>query len=291
MRDPRKRVILLISIMGMVTLIVGSVAIGLLYRAALNEERARLVELAKMQARLIEAIERFYDKHRDASRESPEEAVLSQITDAHNHYEGFGKTGEFTLSKREGDNIIFLLSHRHYDRNNPKPVPFSSKLAEPMRRALSGRSGTVVGLDYRGEKVLAAYEPVGVLGLGIVAKIDFSEIRAPFIKAALTSGLLGVVFILAGALFFVRVTNPLVRRLAQTIDELREALSNVKLLSGLLPICSSCKKIRDDKGYWNQIESYIRDHSEAEFSHSICPSCAKKLYPEIHLKDNGKIGG
>jgi len=64
------------------------------------------------------------------------------------------------------------------------------------------------------------------------------------------------------------------------ITELQEAIKKVKALSGLLPICSSCKKIRDDKGYWNQIDSYIRTHSEAEFSHSICPDCAKKLYPE-----------
>jgi ligand-binding sensor domain-containing protein len=58
------------------------------------------------------------------------------------------------------------------------------------------------------------------------------------------------------------------------------ALSKIRVLRGLFPICASCKKIRDDKGYWSQIESYIRDRSEAEFSHSICPECAKKLYPE-----------
>ncbi|HYA13687.1 MAG TPA: hypothetical protein VEF33_05040 [Syntrophales bacterium] len=63
------------------------------------------------------------------------------------------------------------------------------------------------------------------------------------------------------------------------IKELSSALAKVKTLSGLLPICSACKKIRDDKGYWKQIESYIEDHSEAEFSHSICPECAKRLYP------------
>ena len=63
--------------------------------------------------------------------------------------------------------------------------------------------------------------------------------------------------------------------------ELTEALANVKTLTGLLPICASCKKIRDDQGYWTQIESYIHKHSEAEFSHGICPDCAKKLYPEI----------
>ncbi len=66
------------------------------------------------------------------------------------------------------------------------------------------------------------------------------------------------------------------------IEELQKALEEVNLLSGFLPICASCKKIRDDKGYWNQIEEYIRDHSEAEFSHSICPECAKKLYPELY---------
>jgi len=68
------------------------------------------------------------------------------------------------------------------------------------------------------------------------------------------------------------------------IVELKDALSEVKTLSGLLPICASCKKIRDDRGYWNQIESFIHDHSEAKFSHSICPECAKKLYPEIYKK-------
>ncbi len=68
------------------------------------------------------------------------------------------------------------------------------------------------------------------------------------------------------------------------VRELLEALTRVKLLSGLLPICASCKKIRDDKGYWNQIESYIRDHSEVEFSHGLCPECTEKLYPEYHHK-------
>ena len=65
------------------------------------------------------------------------------------------------------------------------------------------------------------------------------------------------------------------------IRELQKALAEIKTLSGMLPICASCKKIRDDRGYWNQIESYIRDHSQAEFTHSICPECAKKLYPEL----------
>lgn len=68
-------------------------------------------------------------------------------------------------------------------------------------------------------------------------------------------------------------------------NNLQKALLEIKELNGMLPICSSCKKIRDDKGYWNQIESYIRDHSTVEFSHSICPDCTKKLYPDFNIPD------
>lgn len=73
------------------------------------------------------------------------------------------------------------------------------------------------------------------------------------------------------------------KKLRQEKKKLEEALLEVKKLSGLLPICSFCKKIRDDKGYWNQIESYIHEHSEATFSHGICQECAKKHYPDFDL--------
>ena len=69
---------------------------------------------------------------------------------------------------------------------------------------------------------------------------------------------------------------------SEIIADLQEALAKVKTLSGFLPICASCKKIRDDKGYWNHVEAYISEHSEAEFSHGVCPGCAKKLYPDIY---------
>ena len=61
--------------------------------------------------------------------------------------------------------------------------------------------------------------------------------------------------------------------------ELKEALDNVKTLSGLIPICASCKKIRDDAGYWHEVEVYVRDHTDAQFSHGVCPDCARRLYP------------
>jgi PAS domain-containing protein len=78
------------------------------------------------------------------------------------------------------------------------------------------------------------------------------------------------------------------QRLAVTIIE---DVSLVVELKGLIPICASCKKIRDDQGYWNHVEEYIEEHSEAEFTHDICPSCAKKLYPGINLNfEDTKIG-
>jgi PAS domain S-box-containing protein len=65
--------------------------------------------------------------------------------------------------------------------------------------------------------------------------------------------------------------------------ELRDALSKVKTLSGLIPICASCKNVRNDQGYWIQVEGYLREHSDVEFSHGLCPGCMKKLYPDMDL--------
>jgi hypothetical protein len=68
------------------------------------------------------------------------------------------------------------------------------------------------------------------------------------------------------------------------ILELQEAISKVKQLRGLLPICSSCKKIRDDRGQWVQVESFVRERSEAQFSHSICPDCGDQMYPGVYKR-------
>ncbi len=73
--------------------------------------------------------------------------------------------------------------------------------------------------------------------------------------------------------------------LAMKIQELRQALDQIKTLSGIVPICAACKKIRDDTGYWQQVEIYIQHHTEAHFSHGLCPECAKRLFPELIKKD------
>lgn len=72
------------------------------------------------------------------------------------------------------------------------------------------------------------------------------------------------------------------RKLRRLNEQLQQALREVRTLSGLLPICASCKKIRDDEGYWHDVEEYISSHSDTEFSHGICPDCSKRLYPTYH---------
>jgi PleD family two-component response regulator len=81
--------------------------------------------------------------------------------------------------------------------------------------------------------------------------------------------------------------------LERRTQELENALAEVKVLRGIIPICAACKNIRDDQGYWNRLENYIQEHTDAEFSHGICPSCAKELYPEQYAamcSEGGKTG-
>ncbi|MCR4287384.1 MAG: PAS domain-containing protein [Deltaproteobacteria bacterium] len=417
----RKRIFLLILIMAVVGIVASGVAITMLYRAALEEQHARLLDTARSRARFIEAVARFNAIHTQDYPGGPAMATLSQIVDAHNNFEGFGETGEFVLARRDGGQIVFLLSHRHHDLATPEPVPYDSPLAEPMRRALSGSSGSMVGPDYKGEMVLAAYEPVDFLDLGTVTKIDLKEIRAPFLKASMIAMGAGLLAILVGVLFFLRISDPILRRLRVHSENLEKlvgertvelALANeslrkaqevahigswhlnllenilewsdesyrifgvpigapsnyekfleivhpddrgyvdkkwkaaiegepydiehrilvnnevkwvrekaelkfddkgmaiagvgvtqdittqklaeealkmahgelekrVEVLSGLIPICARCKKIRDDKGYWSQVEEYIRKHTEADFTHCICPDCFEKALEEL----------
>ena len=81
------------------------------------------------------------------------------------------------------------------------------------------------------------------------------------------------------------IENARLYQLAQErADRLEKAQQEIKTLRGIIPICTSCKKIRDDEGYWQQVETYIGDHSEALFSHGVCPDCMEELYPEYAQK-------
>jgi PAS domain S-box-containing protein len=196
--------------MAVVGFSVGLVTFFVLYRAAFEGQRARLVETVRSRARFIEEVASFDRQYSPDYPGGPSEATLSQITAAHERFEGFGGTGEFTLARHVGESIVFLLTHGYAGITTQGPIPFDSELAEPMRRALRGESGTVVGLDYRGDLVLAAYEPVAGLGVGVVAKIDISEVRAPFVRAGIWAVIAGIVLIGIGAFLFRAIMEPLI---------------------------------------------------------------------------------
>lgn len=222
----KQRLLVLLLVIATVGFTAAGLSLWSLYGTALAEERARMIEIVQSQARLIEAVARF-----DAANSQYEEprsavaATLSQVIDAHSHYQGFGETGEFTLARREGDEIVFLLSFRHEDPKFQKRLPFGGKHAEPMRRALDGMSGSLIGLDYRGVRVVAAHEPLSALNAGIVAKIDLAEFRAPFINAGALSLGGAIVIVTLGMALFHHLSSPLVARLESRVKERTRELS------------------------------------------------------------------
>ncbi len=210
-------VLLLIGVMTVVAAGVGATTLTLLYRTAFTEECARLLENVRTTVSFLEAstsAQRSLRHFEAPGRTETELVALFQ--DAHSRYERFEAGAEITLTKRVGDDIVFLLKHRHEGRAKPAKVPFASRLAEPARRALAGRSGTVIGLDFRGVEVLAAFAPVASLGLGVVTKVDLSDIRAPFLRAGGIAGAIALLLIVLGTLTFLRITNPMRRRLAES---------------------------------------------------------------------------
>jgi PAS domain S-box-containing protein len=257
----KKRFLVLLLIMVVISSTATGVTIYALYATAFGQQRMRLVEVAQSRARLMEAVARFDERY--SAEDIPgggAAATLRQIRDAHENFMGFGRTGEFTLAKRDGESIVFLLSHRHGDLQQPHPIPFSSKLGEPMRKALSGDSGTIVGLDYRGELVLAAYEPVSILNLGIVAKIDLAEIREPFIKTGLQTTGLAAVLILLGTLLFLRVGNPIIQRLEESEERFRAIFEQAGV--GVAQIVSTTGQFMKINQRYCDIVGYTREEME-----------------------------
>ena len=224
----KQRVLVLLLVIATVGFTAAGLSLWSLYGTALAEERARMIEIVQSQARLIEAVARFDAANsQDENPHSAAAATLSQVIDAHTHYQGFGETGEFTLARREGDEIVFLLSFRHEDPRIQKRLPFRGKRAEPMRRALDGMSGSLVGLDYRGVKVVAAHEPLAALNAGIVAKIDLAEFRSPFINAGVLSLGGAIVIVTLGMALFHHFSSPLVARLEYRVKERTRELSQL----------------------------------------------------------------
>ena len=146
----RKRILLVTLTMIAVCSLSVMVTIGMLYVHDMNEHRQILTVTAQIQARMIEAVARYdSDSARDMAKARPgfdaSKATLRQVLDAYGNYEGFGETGEFTLARQEGEEIVFLFRHRANDVSLPDSIPLDSDLAEPMR-IVRDELNLVVGL-------------------------------------------------------------------------------------------------------------------------------------------------
>jgi len=225
----------LFLIMATATLLVSAVSIVSLYNAAIDQHRSHLVETVKSQVRLIESIAQF-DLHRfDNVSEQEQLAIVQGIVEAQGRLKNFGETGEFVLARRDDNRIVFLVKLRHAQPEALDSIPISGNFGEPMRRALAGESGVMSAFDYRGEKILAAYEPLSILGLGLVAKIDSSEIRAPFARAGLLAIAIAIFIIFVASRFFLRISRPLeetIDRQAETFQILAETSLEAIILAG-----------------------------------------------------------
>ncbi len=226
--NEQKRIFSLIGIMGIVSLTIGVFVFTMLYQAAFKEQEKRLLEIVQSQARMMEAMMQHETLSHKGNTEVWAAAVIEQVKEGHSRYTALSKTVEFTLARKEDNQIVFLLNHGSQDQVLRNPILFDSNLAEPMRRALSGKSGTLIGLDYEGVRVLAAHEPVPRLNLGLVAKIDLSEIRAPFIKSGIIVTGIGIVLILMGSWLFIKVSEPIHLQLQEQLVQMENLVASLQ---------------------------------------------------------------
>ena len=196
----------------------------------------------------------------------------------------FSKSGEILYSSNNED-----IGKFNKEKYLLEIVDKGNVSTNVVRKMGKSREGRVVKSDVvetyvpiiRDDKLIGAFEIYYDI-TNRKQSLDSLLLRSSSFLFAIASGLLiGVIIILFKASHATIKQKQMEEERERLIIELQDALAKVKTLKGMLPICSVCKKIRDDKGYWNQIEAYIRAHSGAEFSHGICPDCAKKLYGDI----------
>ena len=190
----------------------------------------------------------------------------------------YNEPPDFNREDSPSGHICYDMTIRERSADNMTPVVLEN-LEGSVWEALDANVKNYGLKSYLGFPVLLENEVVGSLCVVDIKKRFYTQVEKDILEAFSKA----VTLEEERKLSQERLTRSN-KELMEKNKEIESAFLKVKTLSGLLPICSSCKKIRDDKGYWNQIETYIRNHSEAEFSHSICDECAKKLYPDYAKK-------
>ena len=221
-KDQKRILLMAVSLMMAVSIIVLGLTLWMLYRSNFQQRVEGLQAIVRGQVDLIEAVTRFDQQHSQKDVEGGAgAATLLQVTEAYSHIKGFGATGEFVLGLRRGHEVEFLSEFRFPKKSARKIVSITTDRAAPMRRALNNEAGWMIGPDYRGEQVLAAFQPINELNLGMVAKLDMREVNAMFMKAAVTALGIAAFVVFIGGLLIMRMARPMVHRIEESQKRFR----------------------------------------------------------------------
>jgi PAS domain S-box-containing protein len=255
MSSERRQLQLILWVMLTISIIVTLIVTTNLYRTALNQQRLHLIEIVHSGVRLMEAVTEVNAEYSHDYPEGYEAATISRIRKAHSSFKSFGESGQYTLARLAGGQVEYILQHRNHKLLIPESVSLQTNYAQTMRRALNGESGTMIGLNYSGQQVLAAYEPVGILNLGLVAKINLAEIRQPFIRSGLLALVTALIFILIGIRIISKLSQPIIKRLEEHAAHLQETIktrtddwqSRAQLLHKILEVAPDAIVIVDNE--------------------------------------------
>ncbi|MCB9358155.1 MAG: PAS domain S-box protein [Calditrichaeota bacterium] len=256
MNDTGRSKIQIILTLSLACAFVAAFSIHVLYEMHVRDFSNSLMFSVETQAHLLGAVGKYESESSDREdrerlRDSFLRALkqLSSESGAAIHAEG---SRELHLARLEGDSIaLLLLRSASLNDTATHYVPWSADRAEPMKRALQGESGVLQGIDCHGVEVLAAYKGLPSLGLGVVEKIDMSEVMAPFYRAALYATFLSLIVVLGGALLISRITRPLIERYRKYSEELElEAADRQRALVDLAASERRFKDIAESSGDW-----------------------------------------
>ena len=225
-KDQKRILLVAVSLMVAVSIIVLTLTLWMLYQSNFKQRVEELQAMVRAQVSVIGAVAGVDQQHGAEASNDAKTATLSQIIDSYSTSGGFGKTGEYVLAYLRGDQIEFLSDFRFAETGATKIVPLTADRAAPMRRALSSERGWMIGADYRGERVLAAFEPIKELNLGLVAKLDMREVSAPFVKAAASALGIAAVVVFIGGLLVLRIARPMVRRIQESQTRFRALIES-----------------------------------------------------------------
>jgi len=277
-KDQNRILWVAISLMIAVSVIVLSLTLWMLYQSNFEQRVEGLRAMVREQVSLIESVARFDQQHvTEDFAGGSRAATLKQIVEGYSSLGGFGQTGEFVLGLRSGEQIEFLSEFRFAEKGARKIVPLTTDRAAPMRRALNNETGWMVGADYRGERVVAAFQPIEELDLGLVAKLDMREVTAPFMKTAAIALAIALVVVIIGGLLVLRMARPMVQRIEEIQKRFRTLLESAPDAMVIIDASGTIVMVNRRT---EELFGYPRDEITGQPIEQLMPQRYRESHPE-----------